>query len=43
MIAEVIVVVARQERKDKTSPQFAEVAGDIVPKLPDAVGQLRIS
>src|SRR6185503_11229541 len=43
MIAEVIVVVAGKERKDEASPQFAEVAGDIVAELPDAVSQQGVS
>src|SRR5438105_14601734 len=43
MIAEMVVIVAGKQRKDEASPQFAEVAGDIVPELPDAVGEQRVS
>ena len=34
-----VVVVADEQREDEATPQFAEVAGDIVAKLANAVGQ----
>ena len=43
MIAKVVVVVAGKEGKNEATPQFAEVASDIVAKLPDAIGQQRVS
>src|SRR6266568_2762657 len=39
MIAEVVVVVAGQQRKDQASPQFAEIDWNIVAELTDAVRQ----
>jgi hypothetical protein len=43
MIAKVVVIVAGKERKDKATPQFAEVTRDIIAKLADAVGQQGVS
>src|SRR5437016_2118159 len=43
MIAEVVVVVAGKQRKDQASPQFAEIAWNIVAELTDAVGQQGVS
>src|SRR6185437_10646082 len=42
VVAEVVVVVAGKKRQDKASPQFAEVASDIVTKLTDAISHERV-
>ena len=42
MIAEVVVVVTGKERKDKATPEFAEVGGGIVAKLANAIGEHRV-
>ena len=42
MIAEVIVVVAGEERKHQASPQFTEIARNIAAELADAIGQQRV-
>jgi hypothetical protein len=34
-----VIVVAYKEGEDEPPPKFAEVTGDIVAKLPDAVSQ----
>jgi hypothetical protein len=39
MIAQMVVVVAGEQREDEATPQFTEVAGNIVPELTDAIRQ----
>src|SRR5277367_1927778 len=39
MIAEMVIVVAGKQRENEATPQFAEVVGDIVAKLADAVSK----
>jgi hypothetical protein len=41
MIAQMVVVIAGEQREDEATPQFAEVARDIVAELPDVISQHR--
>ena len=42
MIAHMIIVVASQKREDQATPQFAEIPGNVIAELADAVSQLRV-
>jgi len=43
MITEVVVIAAGKQRKNEASPQFAEVAWDIVAELPNSIGEQCVS
>jgi hypothetical protein len=42
MVAKVIVVVAGEEGKDETPPEFAQVSGNVVAQLSDAVSETSV-
>ena len=39
MVAEVIIVIARQQRKDHPTPQLAQLQSHLITELTDTVGQ----
>src|ERR1019366_2246397 len=42
MVSQMIVVVAGEQGKDQPPPQLAEICGDVVAVLADAVSQQRV-
>ena len=39
VVAEMVIVVAHQQRKDKSSPELAQISPNVVAELADAVGE----
>ena len=39
MIAEVIIVVASQEREDEAAPKFTKISRNVMPELPDSISE----